>query len=121
MKNSGLQNRFSPNDTYVWMFWYKCMWCGENKWDCLHHIISPSSLDHRLGEFNSSILNSSPMHNRKCHIDNGLLHHRDIEIKLLEKTMTALKYDGYILTNLDRAFTEAYWDTHFKHFNNLLK
>ena len=121
MKNNGLQNRFAKGDTLVWMFWYQCMWCGENRWDCLHHIISSSSRDHQHGTFNESILNSSPMHNEKCHINNGELHHREVEIKLLEKTMTALAYDDYILTNLDREFITAYWDTHFKHFNNLLK
>ena len=120
MKQTGLQYRFAPMDTDVWMFWHRCMWCGQNRWDCLHHIISPSSMDHKHGDFNTSILNSSPMHNHGCHLDNGKLHHRETEILLLEKTMTALAYKHYRLTDLDKLFKETYHDTHFKHFDNLL-
>jgi len=120
MKQTGLQYRFDPLDTEVWMFWHRCMWCGQNKWDCLHHIISPSSRDHRHGDFNASILNSSPMHNHGCHLDNGELHHRETEIKLLEKTMMVLAHKHYKATKLDKQFQMAYWETHFKHFNNLL-
>lgn len=121
MKKTGLQYRFCKMDTEVWMFWHKCMWCGKNRWDCLHHIISPSSMGHHPGEFNTSILNSSPMHNNGCHIDNGELHHREMEIKLLEKTMTALSYLRYDLTETDREFINIYNDSHFKHFKNLIK
>ena len=60
------------------------------------------------------------MHNHKCHIDNGELHHREIEIKLLEKTMTVLAHKEYKMLRKDKQFQMAYWDTHFKHFNNLL-
>ena len=121
MKNTGLKYRFAPLEKEVWMFWHRCMWCGENKWDCLHHIISPSSMGHQPGEFNASILNSSPMHNHKCHLDNGKLHHRDTEIKLLEKTMTVLIHKEYKLTDLDREFIDAYRESHYKYFNNLLE
>lgn len=107
-------------DKEVWLFHHKCMWCGRNKWDCLHHIISPSSHEHKHGEFNTSILNSSPMHNYGCHLNNGELHHRKVEIKLLEKTMTTLAYKHYEMTDLDRQFQTTYWETHYKHFNNLL-
>jgi len=120
MKQSGLHNRFAKDDTEAWMFWYRCMWCGQNGWDCLHHIISPSSRGHRIGDFNESILNSSPMHNHKCHIDNGELHHRETEIKLLEKTMTVLRHKDYQMKDIDKRFQMAYWETHFQHFNNLL-
>lgn len=121
IKRSGLQYRFSPIDTEIWLFHHKCMWCGRNRWDCLHHIISPSSMDHKHGDFNTSILNSSPMHNHGCHLDNGELHHQAVEIKLLEKTMTTLAYSHYHLNDIDKQFIEIYWDTHYKHFNNKLK
>jgi len=60
------------------------------------------------------------MHNHGCHLDNGKLHHREIEIKLLEKTMTALAYSGYKMKKIDEEFQTTYYETHFKHFNNLL-
>lgn len=120
MRNRGLKHRFNPIDTEVWMFHYRCSWCGRNGWDCLHHIISPSSQDYRIGDFNASILNSSPLHNSGCHLDNGELHHQEIETKLLEKTMTILAYKHYELKDIDKQFVKAYWDTHYFHFNNLL-
>jgi len=120
MKKSGLQYRFSEIDKEVWMFWYRCMWCGKNQWDCLHHIISPSSMDHKHGDFNASILNSSAMHNNRCHLDNGELHHRDVEIKLLKKTLKMLMIKGYKLTETDKEFQKVYWDTHFKYIINEL-
>ena len=120
MKNTGLQYRFSPLDKEVWFFWHKCMWCSKNRWDCLHHIISPSSRGHQHGDFNCSILNSSPMHNHGCHLDNPELHKREMEIKLLEKTMTALAYAHYKVKELDRQFINTYQKTHYKHFKNLL-
>jgi len=118
MKKSGLQYRFSEIDKEVWMFWYKCMWCGKNQWDCLHHIISPSSMDHKHGDFNTSILNSSAMHNSGCHLDNGELHHRDVEIKLLKKTLDMLTFKSYKLTEVDKEFQKVYWNTHFKYIIN---
>lgn len=120
MKQSGLKHRFNPIDTEVWMFHYPCMWCGKNRWDCLHHIISPSSHDYKLEDFNASILNSSPMHNSGCHLDNGELHHQEVEINLLEKTMTVLFYNHYKLNDVDKLFIKTYWNSHFSHFKNLL-
>ena len=115
MKRSGLRFRFDPLDILVWEFWHQCMWCGQNKWDCLHHIISPSSYGHRNTEANASILNSSPMHNHGCHLDNGRLHWRDMEIKLLQKTYDALtKRQGYRLKEIDREFIDTYMDSHYK-------
>lgn len=119
MKKKGLQYRFNPIDKEAWMFWRKCMWCGQNDWDCLHHIISPSSMNHKHGKFNESIFNSSPMHNSGCHLDNGRLHHGDVEIKLLDKTMQALKIQGYELTENDQEFFDAYHESHFKKINNV--
>ena len=119
MKNTGLQYRFNPHDKEVWMFWHRCMWCGQNRWDCLHHIISPSSRGHHKGEYNTSIFNSSPMHNHGCHLDNGKLHHREVEIKLLRKTMQAIKMQGYKLNDLDREFFQVYEESHYNEINNL--
>ena len=78
-------------------------------------------MGHKPGEFNTSILNSSPMHNHGCHLDNGKLHHRETEIKLLQKTMTAISLQEYELTDLDREFIETYRDSHYQYINNLLE
>ena len=77
-------------------------------------------MGHRHGEFNASILNSCPIHNQSCHLNNGELHHRQTEINLLEKTMTYLKYKDYKLNDIDKEFQMAYWESHFNNFKNLL-
>ena len=112
MKNSGLSNRFSNRE--VWMFWHTCMWCGKGGFDSLHHIISPSSQHYHKGKFNSSILNSSPMHNCECHLDNPHLHKLKYERLLLEKTFKALANINYGLTSNDREFYRIYHATHYR-------
>jgi hypothetical protein len=89
------------------------MWCGENKWDAIHHIISPSSMDWKAGKFNSSILNGAPIHNSKCHLYNSQLHNIEYERKLLSKVYDALISLGYELGQNDKDFMEAYAKTHY--------
>lgn len=113
LQQKGLKHRFDPEDKEIWYFWHRCLWCGKNSWDCLHHIISPSSHGYREVEENRSILNSSPMHNHGCHLDNPELHNREMEIKLLEKTLISLSIQGYDLKDIDRLFIKTYYDTHF--------
>jgi hypothetical protein len=115
MKNSGLHNRFNEDHKYVWLFHDKCMWCGGNRWDALHHIISPSSMDWKETDSNNSILNSCPIHNFVCHIDNPMLHNVNYERKLLRKTLDALFKNDYKLSEKDREFIKVYYESHFKY------
>jgi hypothetical protein len=111
----GLNHRFSKDETFDWLFWQRCMWCGENKWDALHHIISPSSRDYHKVDCNKSILNSCPIHNSKCHLNNSQLHQRENEIELLQKTFQALSSLGYKLKEIDEQFMVTYWESHYKY------
>lgn len=113
MKKSGLKNRFNPRVRELYTFWYQCFWCGENQYDCLHHIISPSSNGWKIGKHNTSPLNAAPMHNFSCHLDNGQLHSNDIERKLLIKAMRFLRSIDYKFTDNDKEFFNKYKDTHY--------
>lgn len=107
MKNTGLSNRFSKETRWEWEDWHQCMVCGENRWDALHHIMSPSSIRFVEGKHNTSILNSSPIHNFKCHIGNeGWL--RKNEGYLLKRTLSALERMGYELSDKDEKFLNIY-------------
>ena len=110
----GLNHRFKKDETFEWLFWQRCMWCGENKWDALHHIISPSSRGYHKVDCNKSILNSCPIHNNKCHLNNSQLHQRENEIELFQKTFQALSSLGYKLKEIDEQFMETYWESHYK-------
>lgn len=109
-----LNNRFKKDDTFEWLFWQRCLWCGENRWDALHHVISPSSRGWKDTDCNTSILNSCPIHNTKCHLYNSGLHDRDNEIDLLEKILNIMSNNNYILKDIDKEFIKTYWDSHYK-------
>jgi len=94
-----LKNSFSPETREIWIWWYSCFYCGKNQWDCLHHI---------LGRASSSILNSAPLHNDVCHLNNGKLATFDIRKKLLKKTLEFLKKNKYVLTDDDIQFMQQY-------------
>lgn len=117
MSTKGLQYRFKEEDTYAWLFFQRCLWCGENRWDALHHIISPSSYGHKEVKCNKSILNSCPIHNDKCHLQNGQLHKRDNETELLEKVITILANNDYRLKDIDKEFIKTYTESHFKNIS----
>ena len=109
MKNRGLKNRFNKDRVRsVWAFHYKCLWCGKAGFDCLHHIISPSSQIYQKGSFNSSVLNSCPIHNHGCHLYNPRLHKRDNERKLLKNVLGILIKSGIKLNEKDKRFFNAY-------------
>lgn len=111
MKNSGLSNRFSQEVRQQWIYWYSCLICGRNRWDALHHIISPSVRFYKVGKHNESILNSCPIHNFKCHIDNEHILFNDITLsEILEKTFLSLVELGYTLKQIDLDFLEVYRD-----------
>ncbi len=109
MKNTGLQNRFSPKTRAIWIYWYSCLVCGMNGIDALHHIVSPSSHLHKNGDFNNSVYNSCPIHNMKCHIGNETLLYKDETIKmLLKKTRDALHWEGHVPDKNDLVFLKEY-------------
>jgi len=115
IKNKGLKHRFDKNETFEWLFWLRCLWCGDNRWDALHHIISPSSFGYHGGECNKSILNSCPIHNQSCHLDNGELHKEENEIELLQRVITIMSNNNYVLKNIDKEFIKTYFDTHYQY------
>ncbi len=109
MKNSGLQNRFPPDVRQQWHYWYDCMVCGKNGIEDLHHIISPSTRFYVAGDHNKSVLNSCPIHNRVCHINNdSFLHREDITGALLSKVNDALAFLGYTWNERDQEFYKTY-------------
>ena len=94
-----MQNNFSDNDRYLFLYKYDCDVCGQNGWNALHHI---------LGRVSSSILNASTIHNIKCHLENGKLSQFDVRKKLLNKTLKYLKENDYVLTKKDKEFMNKY-------------
>ena len=114
MKNKGLSNRFPDKVRQLYTFWYNCFWCGKNRYDCLHHIISPSSFGYTRGKHNISPLNSAPLHNFTCHLDNGNLHQNEYEVKLMNKTVQFLSSVDYKYTDNDKEFFNTYYKSHYK-------
>ena len=111
MKNNGLSNRFSQETRAEWIYWYACNICGMNQYDALHHIICPSVRFYIKGKHNTSILNSCPIHNQKCHIGNEAHLYNDDTVKqLLQKTLTALLQMDYKLKPIDREYMTIYKD-----------
>ncbi len=109
MKNRGLQNRFSQKTRMEWLYWNSCMVCGRNQQDILHHIISPSSQHFVIGEHNTSVFNSSPVHNFKCHIGNeSWLYDEKNITKLLNKTANAMLFLDYNTNKNDEEFLRIY-------------
>lgn len=107
---AGLRNRFAEADRYVWLYHYSCMVCNMNQQDVLHHIVSPSSHLYKDGDHNTSIFNSCPIHNQKCHIGNEAFLYRDDTIKmLLNKVARALLFQlDYVPNAKDILFVKTY-------------
>lgn len=109
MQNTGLSNRFPQWVKWQWQGWHSCMVCSRNQWDALHHIMSPSTSLYIKGPHNHSILNSSPIHNEKCHLYNPWLHKPDNIATLLFKTYDALlQFQDYRLKRIDQEFLRLY-------------
>jgi len=103
----GLQNRFDNDEVKsFWAFHYECLICNENGWDALHHILSPTSQGFVKGKHNTSILNSCPIHNVKCHLYNPSLKRREKE--LLKIVLRLTKNKGYELNEKDIQFLTVY-------------
>ena len=94
-----LRNAFSEETRELYTFNYECFWCGQNHWNCLHHI---------LGRVSDSPLNSCPLSNFECHIGNGKLDTFDVQKMLLKKTEAYLLKQGYVLTRQDKEFKKKY-------------
>lgn len=104
-----MKNRFKKEDRELWWDWNECYVCGENRWDALHHIIAQSSKRWKKGKFNSSILNSAPIHNEKCHLYNSDLHKKENEKEFLQRTYNYLvEEQGYTLKEKDKKFLNKY-------------
>jgi hypothetical protein len=103
----GLQHRFDVEELQsAWAFNTQCFWCYRYNADAFHHVISPCSCDYQQGDFNSSILNSFPIHNFGCHLYNPELHRS--EKQMLNKVMKYLLSTGYKLTEKDVEFYKVY-------------
>jgi hypothetical protein len=102
-----LKNRFNIEElNSAWFGCFRCFWCSRSGADCFHHIISPSSQYYKKGEFNSSVLNSIPLHNFVCHLYNPELHKQ--ESRLLIEVIKYLLDNGYVLKEKDIEFFKAY-------------
>ena len=97
--NVKLKNAFSEETRELFAFNYKCFWCGQNHYNCLHHI---------LGRISNSPLNACPLGNFECHIGNGKLATFDAKRKLLKKTEEYLNDQEYVLTKEDKEFKKKY-------------
>ncbi len=103
-----LKNRFLEEVRSEWNYCYSCSICGQNSWDSLHHIISPSMRWYVSGKHNTSVLNSAPLCNFKCHLYNPNLGKKETVKILLNKTKDYLMGEGYQLKEIDNKFLEIY-------------
>ena len=67
--------------------------------DALHHI---------LGRVSNSILNSAPIHNFCCHLNNGQLNKRETVRRFLRQTHEYLIAAGYKFKKKDQLFLEQH-------------
>ncbi|MFA5397976.1 MAG: hypothetical protein WC346_18335 [Methanogenium sp.] len=94
-----LKNEFTQETRDLFFWNKKCWWCGQNHWNCLHHI---------LGRVSNSPLNAAPIANFGCHIGNGKLSQFEVRKKMLKKTLEYLLENGYVLTEKDKEFKKKY-------------
>lgn len=92
-----------------WIYWHSCLICGKNKWDALHHVVSPSIQGYKEGKHNESILNSCPIHNFGCHIGNEA-HLSKFVGTILQNVLNTLDEMGYALGENDKEFLKVYGD-----------
>jgi len=84
---------------------FSCWECGQNSWDCGHHI---------LGRESRSPYNFAPLHNGKCHLNRnscigaGDIHTFYTRSLYLKKTRMFLNKIGYHPNMEDLKFLEKY-------------
>lgn len=102
-----MHNRFDKEDRYVWEDHHACFECSENGADCLHHIFGNSDIEQVPGDHNSSIYNSIPLHNQRCHIG------REAQLgkkrkQLLRRAKRWIDSTDYVRKPKDEKFLEVY-------------
>ncbi len=108
-----LSNRFPDSVKEFWIGHYYCFYpdCEKNHADCLHHILSPSSIRYIAGEHNQSLYNSCPLNNWDCHLHKPM-HTKEMETYLLKRIYNHVeevkKYQRVYLTDNDKKFLEVY-------------
>lgn len=101
-----MRNDFNQKDKLIWSENYECWECGQNHWDCLHHIMGRGG---PAGFCESSIYNSAPLNNENCHLPiHGRLMKDFSRMKLLVKTKKYLDFVGYKPTTKDYQFLDKY-------------
>ena len=101
-----LKNNFSQEDRNIYLDNYECWICSQNSVDALHHTMGRGGPGSTV---ESSILNSSPVCNFKCHLQrHGFLMTKPQQMKLLHKTYSYLCRIGYNVTTHDKNFIEKY-------------
>lgn len=100
-----MRNNFDKSIFFFWMDNRECWWCGREvtdkgeRVDALHHI---------LGRISNSILNSAPIHNFSCHLDNGKINHLETKKLFLAKTLGYLLSHDYKFKKKDNDFLEKF-------------
>ena len=100
-------NNFDRVELQRWfMDWYKCYYCGQNGWDCFHHIKGRGIPGH---DEESSILNAAPLCNQMCHLPNhGRIRTDEVSDEYLKQTYEMLLEQCYPFTEKDKRFIEKY-------------
>lgn len=78
-------NKISPDSGS----WYKCLYCGRSHANCLHHNFGRGGKSPDKRRSHASILNSVPLNNNDCHINNHTEVTRNLE--LLEKVFRIIE------------------------------
>lgn len=102
-----LSNRFPSKVKEFWIGWYVCLSCMRSHSNCLHHIMSPSSIDYVKGKHNESIYNSCPLNNEECHLYKPL-HNFNKQKELLLKVKSIIDISDYKIDDNDKKFLEVY-------------
>lgn len=85
---------------------YECWLCGQNHWNCLHHIVGRGKGDSRCER---SILNACPLNNFKCHLPvHAELKNEKNQAILIQKTIRYLLKNGYTFNEIDEEFIFKY-------------
>ena len=94
-----MTNDFTQETRELFIWNTLCWYCKRNHANCLHHI---------LGRISNSPLNSAPLNNFECHINNGKLATDKLRSEMLVKTLMFLKTIDYQFTPEDIEFIEKH-------------